>query len=135
MKKVIPHTQQVAADRKFVSDAVKQLLQERKMDQKQLAKEIAVSENGLSKMLKRGTFKSDVMIKIAEFFNVDISFFNSRSPNKSNIREGVHAVKETENTVENLKEIIQSKEQTIEALKEALRSKDEYISTLKEKKT
>lgn len=40
-----------------------------------LAAFLDVSEYGLTKMLKRGTLKSDTMIKMVKFLNVDLSFF------------------------------------------------------------
>lgn len=110
-----------------ISDKVKARLKELGKTQSDLAEHLDVSWNGLAKMLNRGTFKSDYMMRISKFLEVDINFFglNSKQDSDNNL---MHPPNETEDStkVAMLKEIIRTKDDVIESQKE-------LIATLKSK--
>lgn len=92
-----------------------------------LAKELGVSWNGLAKMLNRGTFKSDYMMRISKFLEVDINFFglNTKQDSDNNLFSA-DSISDDSTKVAMLKEIIKTKDQVIESQKE-------LITTLKGK--
>ena len=62
-----------------ISNKIKTELQRQAKKQKELADFLNIKESSLSRMLAEQTFKRDIMVRIAEFLNVDISFFNRDS--------------------------------------------------------
>lgn len=114
------------------AEKIRALLDKHEKSQKELAEFLGVSENGLSGMMKNNSFKHQNMMKIARFFNVDLSFFNTNSGNVSHSQnEAGSASKESliaayEKQIQYLERLIQEKDRTLLA-------KDELISTLKSK--
>lgn len=117
----------------LISEKVKKRLSDLDKTQTDLAKYVGVSWNGLAKMLNRGTFKTDHMMKISKFLEVDLNFFglNTKSDSDNNI------VNESEDAdftkVDMLKQALDAKDEVIHAKDEVIRSKDELIATLKQK--
>lgn len=105
-----------------VKEKVAQRLREKGLKQSDLAEYLDVSDYGLSNMLKRGTFKSDYMIKIAKFLEVDMNFFGT------NYKEGSENVgaraqdnpDDLQTKVEMLKELIATKDEVIKAKEELI---------------
>jgi hypothetical protein len=98
----------------------------------QLAEYADLSSWGLTKMLRRGTFKTDYMLKISKFLGVDISFFGVENNQGSKNVEVKPTFGSTE--VDHLKESLKAKDEVIRAKDEIIRAKDEIIATLKEKR-
>lgn len=93
---------------------------------KSMAANVGVSEYGLQKMIDRGTFKSDTMIRIAKFLDVDMTFFGDL---KKQDTDNVKQVKDREDfakEIDALRQVIATKD-------EVIRAKDELIATLREK--
>lgn len=115
---------------KNLEGKVKERLDSVGKTQTELARELGMSYYGLSKMLKRGTFKTDYVTRMAKFLNVDINFFglNSKEGSDNNtVQSGDGGITEDyETKVEYLKQVIATKDEVIKA-------KDELIDTLKEK--
>lgn len=108
-----------------ISNKIKSELQRQAKKQKELADFLNIKESSLSRMLTEQTFKRDIMVRIAEFLNVDISFFNRDSNIKSHGATQEKGASGTED-VQLLKQIIETKD-------EVIRAKDEIIATLREK--
>lgn len=107
------------------SNKIRKRLSEVGKSQRELAAYLGVSDYGLSKMISRGTFKSDNMLRIAKFLEVDINFFGLNYKEKSE-NVGLNEAKESSTDVEYLKQVIATKD-------EVIRAKDEIIATLREK--
>lgn len=112
-----------------LTDKVTRRLEELGKSKTDLAKYTGVSWNGLAKMIKRGTFKSDYMLKIQKFLEVDINFFGLNSKQDS---ENITAHNPS---TESADEVIKVKylERIIQVQDEVIKSKDELIETLKSK--
>lgn len=91
-----------------------------------LAAHLEVSEYGLAKMLKRGTLKSDIMMKMVKFLNVDLSFFGMNNTGGKGDSMASNDDSSLETKVEYLERVIATKD-------EVIRAKDEIIATLREK--
>lgn len=113
-----------------LEERVEQRLREIEKTREELVKYVGVSAYGLTKMLRRGTFKTTYMTKIAQFLNVTMSFFGSEYNSGSKNTDAGKPLPEapTSTEVEHLKEMLKLKD-------ELLKAKEELIATLKEKKT
>jgi len=110
-----------------VRDVIREKLNTKGATLKELSDAIGVSEAGLRKMLDRGTFKSDYMIKIAKFLDVDMTFFGSMSKQDTdNVKISKMGREDAVKELEALREVIATKD-------EVIRAKDELIATLREK--
>lgn len=97
----------------------------------ELAAHLNVSEYGLTKMLKRGTLKSDTMAKMVKFLNVDLSFFGMNNTGGKGDSISMSDESSLETKVEYLERVIATKDEVIRAKDEVIKAKDAEIATLK----
>lgn len=87
--------------------------------QKKIAEIIGLSEGQLSRNLKDGKFKVDTLIKLSEFFNVEISYwFNDKEP-MDMVTENIEGYGE-ENVLLNMLRTIKESERRISLLEKQL---------------
>jgi len=110
---------------KNLEEKVNERLRELGKTKTDLAKDVGVSWNGLAKMISRGTFKTQHMLRISKFLDVDLNFFGLNNKTDS---ENVMANSDPDDLVTK----VQMYQQIIATKDEVIRAKDEIITALKE---
>jgi len=111
------------------SQIIQAELKKRGLKQKDLAKHLNKSESAFSQMLANETFNKDIMIRISQFFGVDLNFFSRDIVSKAITPPSDS--KEVNNNIKHLEEIIKARDETIKVLERIIESKDETIAILK----
>ena len=107
------------------------------MSQTELAKEIGISQTGLSQALSRGDLKVSLLIKIAQALNVSVGYFFGESSLDNSVNQN-HLGIGNQYNAKKINQDLGNKDAQIEALQkdnarleEMCRMKDEIIEMLK----
>ena len=96
---------------------LRNIIEKKRITQKEIAVKIGLSENALSTALKKGDFKISMLEKIAEVLGVPVGYFfeeGDEPPVTQNFNSA--DISMLKNEIKMLKKIIEQKDQMIEKL-------------------
>lgn len=115
-----------------VGKIIHELAKSRGIGAKEIASKINVSESSIYKIYKRPTIDIDKLIRLCQFFQVNLfEYYINEEPMKSIFEAEIQKLR---NEIEELNAIIRKKNDHIENLEHMNATQKEVISTLKSKK-